>query len=128
MQDPRYMTDEQVSIKYNDFLLFLKEKYPDKKRGELIEMMRNDEIDYHAPEFREAAMRAGMFNDPWTKASTNPASTTSSTKPIITCPYCQSTDTKKITTTKKFFSTGVLGLASSTLGKNFHCNRCKADF
>ena len=48
--------------------------------------------------------------------------------PTITCPYCKSTDTKKITTTKKFFSTGVLGLASSTLGKNFHCNRCKADF
>ena len=48
--------------------------------------------------------------------------------PTITCPYCQSTDTKKITTTGRMFSTGLFGLASSKVGKQWHCNKCKSDF
>ncbi len=48
--------------------------------------------------------------------------------PVITCPYCQSTDTKKISSTSKFVSTGLFGIASSKIGKNFHCNNCKADY
>ena len=48
--------------------------------------------------------------------------------PIITCPYCQSTDTKKISGSSKFVSTGLFGLASSKIGKNFHCNNCKSNF
>lgn len=51
-----------------------------------------------------------------------------SSKPTITCPYCQSTDTKKISGTSRFMSTGLFGLASNKIGKNFHCNKCKADF
>lgn len=49
-------------------------------------------------------------------------------KPTITCPYCQSTDTKKITTTGRIFSTGLFGIASSKVGKQWHCNKCKSDF
>lgn len=48
--------------------------------------------------------------------------------PTITCPYCQSTDTKKISGTSRWVSTGLFGLASNKIGKNFHCNKCKADF
>lgn len=46
----------------------------------------------------------------------------------ITCPYCQSTDTKKITTTGRMFSMGFFGLASGKVGKQWHCNKCKSDF
>ena len=49
-------------------------------------------------------------------------------KPIVTCPYCQSTDTKKISKTSRFMSTGIFGLASKKLGKQWHCNKCKSDF
>ena len=53
-------------------------------------------------------------------------------KPIeqltITCPYCQSIDVKKITTTGRMFSMGFFGLASSKVGKQWHCNKCKSDF
>ncbi len=52
----------------------------------------------------------------------------SEVKAVVTCPYCQSTNTKKISGTGRWLSTGVFGLASSKLGKNFHCNNCKADF
>lgn len=49
-------------------------------------------------------------------------------KPKITCPYCQSADTKKISGTSRWLSTGLFGLASNKIGKNYHCNKCKSDF
>lgn len=49
-------------------------------------------------------------------------------KPTITCPYCHSTNTKKISGTKRWLSTGLFGLASSKIGKQWHCNSCKSDF
>lgn len=51
-----------------------------------------------------------------------------SSKPIITCPYCHSTDTKKISGTGRWLSTGIFGLASGKIGKQWHCNSCKSDF
>ena len=48
--------------------------------------------------------------------------------PTVTCPYCQSTDTKKISGTSRWISTGLFGLASSKVGKQWHCNKCKSDF
>lgn len=46
----------------------------------------------------------------------------------ISCPYCHSTNTKKISGTSRWFSTGLFGLASSKIGKQWHCNSCKSDF
>lgn len=46
----------------------------------------------------------------------------------IKCPYCNSTDTKKITATSRSLSIVAFGLGSKKLGKQFHCNKCKADF
>ena len=40
------------------------------------------------------------------------------------CPHCNSTNFRKISTTSKVVSTGILGLASSTIGKTFVCNKC----
>lgn len=48
--------------------------------------------------------------------------------PKVTCPYCQSTDTKKISGTSRFMSTGIFGLASGKLGKQWKCNKCKSNF
>lgn len=48
--------------------------------------------------------------------------------PTVTCPYCHSTDTKKISGTSRWVSTGLFGLASSKVGKQWHCNKCKSDF
>ena len=48
--------------------------------------------------------------------------------PTVTCPYCQSTNTKKISGTSRFMSTGIFGLASKKIGKQWHCNNCKSDF
>lgn len=51
------------------------------------------------------------------------------TKPTITCPYCHSTDTKKITVTSKVMHTALFGVFS--MGRNskqWHCDHCNSDF
>ena len=48
--------------------------------------------------------------------------------PTITCPYCKSTNTKKISGGSRWLSTGLFGLASSKVGKQWHCNNCGSDF
>ena len=50
-------------------------------------------------------------------------------KPTIECPYCHSTNTKKITNTSKAVHTALFGLFSiSRNSKQYHCNSCGADF
>ena len=49
--------------------------------------------------------------------------------PTITCPYCKSTNTKKISGVSKAVSVGLFGIfALGKTTKQFHCNNCKADF
>lgn len=46
----------------------------------------------------------------------------------VTCPYCGSTNISKIGTLNRAVSVGLLGLASSKIGKQWHCNNCGSDF
>lgn len=41
------------------------------------------------------------------------------------CPHCGGNNTSRITTTGKVISTAALGLASSTIGKQYQCYDCK---
>lgn len=43
----------------------------------------------------------------------------------IICPNCGSTNIAKISTTNRLFSTVLLGLASSKIGKTYECKHCK---
>lgn len=47
---------------------------------------------------------------------------------IPQCPYCHSTNLKKISTSGRIVSVGIFGLGSSKIGKQWHCNNCKSDF
>lgn len=42
------------------------------------------------------------------------------------CPYCNSTNIKKISTLNRAVSIGTLGLLSGKIGKNYECLNCKA--
>ncbi len=44
------------------------------------------------------------------------------------CPFCNSTNLKKIGAGSRLLSVGTLGLAGSKIGKTYHCNKCKANF
>lgn len=47
----------------------------------------------------------------------------------IQCPYCKSTNVKKISATSKVTHTALFGLASmKKVNSNWHCNNCKSDF
>ena len=46
----------------------------------------------------------------------------------IHCPYCNSTNIRKISTVNRAVSVGMFGLASKKLGKQWHCNSCGSDF
>lgn len=47
----------------------------------------------------------------------------------VTCPYCNATNVKKITNTSKAVHTALFGIFSiSRNSKQFHCNKCGADF
>lgn len=48
--------------------------------------------------------------------------------PTITCPYCQSTDTKKISAVSRGLSFSIFGFGSKKVGKQWHCNKCGSDF
>ena len=49
--------------------------------------------------------------------------------PTITCPYCKSTDCKKISGLSKAGSVALWGIfALGKTTKQWHCNSCKADF
>lgn len=44
------------------------------------------------------------------------------------CTYCGSSNIKKIGFLNRTVSTGLMGLSSKKIGKQFHCNNCGADF
>lgn len=48
--------------------------------------------------------------------------------PQVECPYCHANDVKKISTADRMVSTGLFGMASKKLGKQWHCNKCGSDF
>ena len=50
-------------------------------------------------------------------------------KPTVTCPYCKSTNTKKISSMSKASSVAMWGIfALGKTTKQWHCNNCKSDF
>lgn len=49
--------------------------------------------------------------------------------PIVECPYCHSTNTKKISSISKVGSIALFGIFSAgKVAKQWHCNNCKSDF
>ena len=46
----------------------------------------------------------------------------------VSCPYCKSTNVRKIGVVSRRVSVGLFGLASKKIGKQWHCNNCKSNF
>ena len=47
---------------------------------------------------------------------------------VVECPYCKSKNPQKISSIGKGISILTLGLLSSKIGKQWHCNNCGSDF
>lgn len=75
------------------------------------------------PDFLQYGNSPEEVNPSYVKACSTP------TTPTITCPYCKSTDCKKISGLSKAGSIALWGIfALGKTTKQFHCNNCKADF
>lgn len=46
----------------------------------------------------------------------------------VHCPYCKSTNVKKLSGTTRVTSVLAFGIGSKKVGKQWHCNNCKSDF
>lgn len=46
----------------------------------------------------------------------------------VHCPYCKSTNVKKISASSRVGSVMILGIFSKKIGKQWHCNSCGSDF
>lgn len=46
----------------------------------------------------------------------------------VHCPYCNSTNCKKISGVSKVTSVAMFGIFSQKVKKQWHCNNCKSDF
>lgn len=47
---------------------------------------------------------------------------------VVCCPYCNSVDTSKISTTSKVVNTVIFGVFGTKRYKQWHCNKCGSDF
>lgn len=47
---------------------------------------------------------------------------------IVYCPYCNSVNTSKISTTSKVLNTALFGIFGTKRHKQWHCNQCNSDF
>lgn len=48
--------------------------------------------------------------------------------PLVYCPYCNSINTSKISTTAKAVNTVIFGIFGTKRYKQWHCNSCNSDF
>ncbi len=77
----------------------------------------------YASEFGECVSCGALtYNKPLNEISQNKT-------PSVECPYCHSTNTKKISTASKVGSVATFGIFSiGKVTKQWHCNNCKSNF
>lgn len=81
--------------------------------------------------YRDSSVQARKIKDTCNnqRKQINPHSQpTKPSTPHVTCPYCHSTNTKKISTISRAGSIGLFGIFSKKVGKQWHCNNCGSDF
>lgn len=65
------------------------------------------------------------------RAMNNPIITSGTSvkmNPVVTCPYCNSTNTKKISLTAKAVNTALFGILGTKRHKQWHCNKCGSEW
>lgn len=72
-----------------------------------------------SPEFSEIAYQRRINYTPYEYNDMNNT---------LSCPYCKSPNTKKISGVSRMTSVGLFGLGSKKIGKQWHCNNCESDF
>lgn len=64
----------------------------------------------------------------WDRINKHTINKVESSKPVVICPHCHSTNTKKISGISKAGSVAMWGIFSQKVKKQWHCNHCGSDF
>lgn len=111
---------EDTNLSEDDFDLIDNVSDSDRQFLEaMIELKKNDPIEYQLKisQFKANLKQQEQVQDSRVEENT------------IHCPYCNSTNVKKITTTSKAVHTAIFGIfGMGRNSKQWHCNDCKSDF
>ena len=107
-------TDEE----YNEYVINLAKKYGDNFEQEIF----NNRIKKLHEDNKKIVEECSKSIEQKLNFNAKPAT------PQVTCPYCHSTNTKKITAMDRIGSNIMFGLFSKKRNKEWHCNSCDSDF
>lgn len=109
-----------TNISSNDFNIIKDVSNYDRQFLEaMIDLKKNDPIEY---QLKMSQFKANLKQQESSKLKEEDNNTPH-------CPYCNSTNIKKITTGSKVAHTALFGIFSmSRNSKQWHCNNCKSDF
>ena len=102
------MTDEELLVKYKDYFESIRQQGCEITDKEFVDGLREGRKDTYRN------TNTTLFEEQW--------------HPTITCPYCQSTNCKKITATAKAVNIALFGIFGNKRRYQWHCNKCGSDF
>lgn len=120
--DEKYQTEEKDIFKMSDEEILIKYDSYKKNIEDQIGTILSDKEFINGLKIakRETLLKQSILDDNIAKKNENN---------LVTCPYCKSTDIKKITTSSKIAHAALFGIYSmSRNSKYFHCNQCGANF
>ena len=86
-------------------------------------------VDLHKKDIIEYELKMSQFRNQYEQGQQTQKQESSSNSNLPKCPYCNSTDLKKISAFSKAGSVALFGLFSvGKVSKQWHCNSCKSDF
>lgn len=104
------MTDEELLVKYKDYLGSIRQQGCEITDKEFVNGLREGRKDTYIN------TNITLFEEQW-----HP---TTNLQPVPKCPTCQSLDIEKISLTSKVVGGALFGLFSSNVRKTMHCKNC----
>ncbi|MSS09512.1 hypothetical protein FYJ38_12770 [Clostridium sp. WB02_MRS01] len=86
-------------------------------------------VDLHKKDIIEYELKMSQFRNQYEQGQQQQKQESCSNSNLPKCPYCNSTDLKKISGFSKAGSVALFGIFSvGKVSKQWHCNSCKSDF
>ena len=88
-------------------------------------------INYNRPKILDISSHKNInetTEEYWNRINKHTINMTQQSKPKVTCTYCHSTNTKKISGLSKAGSVALFGIFSQKVKHQWHCNECGSDF
>lgn len=122
-------------FKPNEKFVFDRKRTPQNHYYDKPILLEHQKVDpFNPPTFKYGWTHLSLTDDPsvwdgiakaFTPVKTEPLKPT---KPIVTCPYCKSENTTKISSFEKATNTFMFGIFGQKRKYQWHCNNCKSDF